>query len=242
MTCGIYKIENLINGKIYIGQSKHIEKRFQQHCICSSKSDLSSDIRKFGKDNFSFEILEECCESDLLQKESDYILRFNSLVPNGYNKAVFFGENLNLFFTNGFDTIRCVINDLKFSDLTIKEISEKYDMDLSFVYMINRGDNHRIDSEVYPLREVADMSKVSHFCKMCGCEIHTKSTFCVSCASVNQRRVERPRKEELILLIKTKTFVEIGKLYGVSDNAVRKWCKYYDLPFRKKDIKKYNVI
>jgi len=37
-------------------------------------------------------------------------------------------------------------------------------------------------------------------------------------------------------MIKTKSFVNIGKLYGVSDNAVRKWCKYYGLPYRKRDI------
>jgi predicted GIY-YIG superfamily endonuclease len=32
MSIGIYKIENLLNGKIYIGQSKHIETRWSEHC------------------------------------------------------------------------------------------------------------------------------------------------------------------------------------------------------------------
>lgn len=56
-------------------------------------------------------------------------------------------------------------------------------------------------------------------------------------SSMKQRKVERPSKELLYDLIKTKSFVEIGKTYNVSDKAIVKWCKYYKLPFRKKDIK-----
>jgi hypothetical protein len=43
----------------------------------------------------------------------------------------------------------------------------------------------------------------------------------------------------LIELIKSTPFLTIGKMYGVSDNAVRKWCRYYNLPYRKNDIKEY---
>jgi uncharacterized protein YjcR len=32
---------------------------------------------------------------------------------------------------------------------------------------------------------------------------------------------------------------KIGEQYGVSDNAVRKWCKHYNIPSTKKEIKKY---
>ena len=52
----------------------------------------------------------------------------------------------------------------------------------------------------------------------------------------NQRKVERPSKEELSQLLQGSNFSAIGRTYGVSDNAVRKWCKYYRLPHRKKDI------
>lgn len=53
----------------------------------------------------------------------------------------------------------------------------------------------------------------------------------------NQRRVERPNKEELETLIKEKPFTRIAEQYGVSDKAITKWCKYYGLPHRKKDIR-----
>ena len=56
----------------------------------------------------------------------------------------------------------------------------------------------------------------------------------------SQRKVERPNKEELEALIKEKPFTRIAEQYGVSDKAITKWCKYYGLPHRKKDIKAYN--
>lgn len=79
-------------------------------------------------------------------------------------------------------------------------------------------------------------------CIDCGKVIANKSIRCLKCNSEYQRKIERPTKEKLEYLIQTKPFLQIGKMYGVSDNAIRKWCRYYDLPFRKKDIKsKYNI-
>lgn len=57
-------------------------------------------------------------------------------------------------------------------------------------------------------------------------------------ASYKQRKVKnRPSKEELDKLTHNESFLEIGRRYGVSDNAVRKWCKQYGLEYRKKDMK-----
>ena len=47
-------------------------------------------------------------------------------------------------------------------------------------------------------------------------------------------------REELKKLIREESFVAIGKNFGVSDNAIRKWCINYNLPTRKKDIKSYS--
>jgi hypothetical protein len=79
-------------------------------------------------------------------------------------------------------------------------------------------------------------------CECCGKSFKTTTshdgTFCsTECSSKSQRRTERPTKEELYEMIKTKSFIQIGEYYGVSDNAIRKWCKAYELPYRKKDLK-----
>lgn len=58
----------------------------------------------------------------------------------------------------------------------------------------------------------------------------------VKCSSMTTRKVSRPTKTELEDLLKSHPMTIIGGMFGVSDNAVRRWCKSYDLPYRKKDI------
>ena len=48
-----------------------------------------------------------------------------------------------------------------------------------------------------------------------------------------------PRKEELIkTFLEQKSYVKTGKIYNVSDNAIRKWFKHYNLPLNKKELRK----
>jgi predicted nucleic acid-binding Zn ribbon protein len=84
-------------------------------------------------------------------------------------------------------------------------------------------------------------SHKTYVCIDCGKIISKGAERCVDCEK--ERRRKRPleiTREELKTLIRTKSFLEIGRMYGVSDNAIRKWCKKYDLPSRVKDIKTYS--
>lgn len=88
--------------------------------------------------------------------------------------------------------------------------------------------------------ETIKMKKKILYKDLCSfCNTHYKSItseMCVEC--YKNKRVEHiPPKEELEKLIGKMSFVKIGEMYGVSDNAVRKWCLRYDLPFRIKDLK-----
>ena len=51
------------------------------------------------------------------------------------------------------------------------------------------------------------------------------------------RKVVRPEKDELQRLIRTASFVQIGKTFGVSDNAVRKWCRSYGISLNARVLK-----
>lgn len=87
--CGIYKIENIVNGKVYIGQSVNIYNRWQNHKTKLKLNKhyntyLQNAWNKYGENNFNFEIVEICDESALSDKEIYYIDYFDSF-KNGYN-------------------------------------------------------------------------------------------------------------------------------------------------------------
>lgn len=70
-------------------------------------------------------------------------------------------------------------------------------------------------------------------CKNCGKRIQPKNSrqlYCKSsCAKESQRRVKRPNKQQLAKDIGSLSWTAIGRKYGVSDNAIRKWAKAYSL-------------
>lgn len=91
---GIYKITNNINNKVYIGQSINIEKRWREHkrrAFVQNKEYnkyLYNAFRKYGLDNFSFEIIIECPREQLNELECFYIRQYNSCNElYGYNET-----------------------------------------------------------------------------------------------------------------------------------------------------------
>lgn len=86
--------------------------------------------------------------------------------------------------------------------------------------------------------------KIKYACKDCGRGISKRGTRCVACANKHEaksRENAKPEKAQLINELKEKSFLQIGKDHGVSDNAVRKWCKSYGLPVKASEIKALTV-
>ena len=101
----IYKITNITNQKLYIGQAvSHIRKknkfvphgtngRFNKHVQEAlgnnntkySCRNLNNAIKKYGPNNFTLQLLYNCNLEDANKLESEEIIKHNSLVPNGYN-------------------------------------------------------------------------------------------------------------------------------------------------------------
>ena len=96
---GIYKVTNKVNNKSYIGQSIDILRRFKEHHTNpfeennpANKSIFYQAIRKYGIENFSFEILEECSIEELNEKEEYWIKYYNTYIGwencQGYNMTI----------------------------------------------------------------------------------------------------------------------------------------------------------
>lgn len=86
---------------------------------------------------------------------------------------------------------------------------------------------------------VQEKTYIKHYCSKCGKELYskTKSGLCTDCCHASRRTVERPDAVTLAQEIVETNFCAVGRKYGVSDNAIRKWCKSYGLPTTKNELK-----
>lgn len=84
-------ITNKVNGKIYIGQSIHIERRWKEHksrlnCDGHINKHLQLAWNKYGEENFIFSVIEECKAEQLDEREIYWISKLDAINPqNGYN-------------------------------------------------------------------------------------------------------------------------------------------------------------
>lgn len=241
MSCGIYKIENNINHKVYIGQSTNIELRWRHHRspdpTIRSIYPLYRAIDKYGIENFSFDIIEECKKEELDEKEIYWINFYNSF-NEGYNQtsggqgAKDSGRVLNL------EQVQEIRKELQSFNKTEKEIAKEYGVSENLIVGINTGYYWGDSNISYPIRK---QTKKLVFCQNCGAELKTyNASLCINCFHEKQRKVkERPSAEELtqILYENKGNFSLVGKMFNVSDNTIRKWCKSYNIPFHSSDYK-----
>lgn len=156
----IYCYTNLINGKVYIGQTNNIERRIREH-----KSNAFNDksvnynniihkaFRKYGYENFSIDILEtleNASREEVNEREIYWIKEKHSLISeNGYN--VLEGGR------NGYQ--KSLLSQEQIADIKqmIKKktpydnICKKYSISKTFVSDINNGRFFHNDQEIYPL-------------------------------------------------------------------------------------------
>jgi hypothetical protein len=101
----IYKITNIVNQKVYIGQAvshilrnnkliphgtygrfkKHLQEALGNNCTKYNCRNLNNAIKKYGESNFSLQLLQNCKLEDANRIETEEIIKHNSLAPSGYN-------------------------------------------------------------------------------------------------------------------------------------------------------------
>ena len=88
----VYSIKCLINNKVYIGQTiRPIEQRFKRHLNDALNNILDTHfaraIRKYGKENFIIEQIDEAQTQDELNQKEQYWIRYYNSVEEGYNET-----------------------------------------------------------------------------------------------------------------------------------------------------------
>ena len=131
--CGIYEIRNNINNKKYIGSSKYINKRFNQHLVNLRKKIhgnqyLQNAFDKYGEENFSFNILEECSINELLIIEQQYLDKDKDL----YNIAPASGGDLLSNHPNREEILkqRSISLKLKYKKMSSLQRKQRFSMPL----------------------------------------------------------------------------------------------------------------
>ena len=121
MKIGVYKIVNP-NGRVYVGSSKNIEKRWELYkkLKCKSQRRLYNSFIKYGIENHKFSILIECCVNEMLEYEHLYGLHYNVLGRKGLNcELPRFKDNKQLFSDETRQKMREAKQGIKLSEESI---------------------------------------------------------------------------------------------------------------------------
>lgn len=125
---------------------------------------------------------------------------------------------------NGWTIYRIMYNDN--NEGTVKKF-------LNFLHSMVK--NKQMGNKVYRYSEIKNHNKKRNYkkCPVCGKSILISSKRCVRCNMESKRKVERPDKETLEKEVKENSFLALSRKYGVSDNAIRKWCVGYGINYKK---------
>lgn len=244
---GIYKITNLINGHSYIGQSVNIEQRWKNHRVASNNPNdrgyeypLYRAMRKYGQDSFSFEVLEECSQEILNEREVWWIEKLKPVYnQTAGGKQTITWKKLTPSQVQQIQTI--LIND-KEGQISHIKLANQYNVHPSTIQGINAGRSWFNEKLTYPLHYSKftpnNPNPTSKYrCCDCGIKISKNSIRCNKCEAKHRTKEVPISREKLKELIRTTPFTKIGEQFNVSDNAIRKWCDKYNLPRKAREIK-----
>ena len=180
----VYKIENKINKKIYVGQTNNLDRRMQEHKHDERNNHpIHNAIKKYGWENFEVSVLYYGVNYN--EKEKEYIKLYKSNRKEyGYNITAggqdSSGENNPqsklsqsdvyqiISDLKGNNSIECIAKKYRTTVKTIRNINagiswrigslegiaDMFNIKPYIVLNINKGNTYRLDSEIYPIREI----------------------------------------------------------------------------------------
>lgn len=232
--CGVYKITNKNNGKIYIGSSKNIYKRWKHHVYELNNNKhinyyLQNAWNKYGKNSFIFEIQEICDENCVREREQYYIDIYNccdreigyNIVPKvdmsemshetkekigKANIGKNIGEKMGL---NKYSekTILQIISDLMDKNNTYQTIAIKYDIPIqSIIAIANKNEWTYLTKDITFPKRISSRQK----------------------SNITENDLENI----IIMLLDNKSNIEISNSLSIPAHVIsnirtkRSWCDY----------------
>ena len=165
------------------------------------------------------------------------------LCPNCHSQtATYAGSNTKLNIDKYLEetTYTKLLRDFKDDTLSLKEVYQRNEVTETILKRVlqEKGlSTRRADHGIQYKRPKMRNKNTLKRCVDCKVNVSRKATRCKKCAGKHKGDTvwwvkERPTAGELYQLLLTQTFIEVGAMYGVSDNAVRKWCKGYGIPYK----------
>lgn len=160
----IYKITNLVNGKVYIGQTTNYNRRFSEHKKMGyGKEDskyLYNAMSHYGIENFKFEVIEKC--ENYNEREKYWIKHYNSycgaeggwgynMTEGGEEPPLHIKEN-SPFATHSQEDVNKVIDLIQNTKISFIDIAKMTNYDASSIKRINEGKLWHDNNLKYPLR------------------------------------------------------------------------------------------
>ena len=170
----IYIIKNKVNDKVYIGQTiREVEERFKQHMKPSNSKyhyKIYQAIFEIGKENFYYEILEECIPINELNNREIYWIAYYDSYKNGYNsnrggtgedsRKIEDIEYVINKINNG-STYEELANELNVSSATIYRALKKYNKTYREVHKIDKEKIIELYLDYYTYKELAEIVGVN---------------------------------------------------------------------------------
>ena len=238
---GIYKITNKINGKIYIGQSVDIYRRWKDEktrAFNQNSSEYNTKksraFRKYGLENFLFEVVEECSKEQLDEKERFWINKYDSYT-NGYNETLG-GQDAVTSNKITEDILNQIINLLIENLLTEQDIADKYSLSVGIISEINQGKAWKQEGLQYPLRTRVNNGKK---CPHCGKCIDRHASVCRDCYTKQAFSGHQPSKEELkeFINLYKGNITKISEHFNISRSPIKRLISLYSLEDYLQEIK-----
>jgi group I intron endonuclease len=215
---GIYAIENIATGEVYVGQSRNIPNRYQQHLSMLERGEhhsikLQKDYNKVGVEGFTLKVLELCSEEELDEKEQYWIQRLNA-----YNKGYNMRNQTEL--RNNYDAFQSRIAEALFNHFEEAcrqlglTMTEAIPMLIEQSIKKTKRDAEFLQSLLDSYDDVEEVIRVERRTVQTTEEIVERRS--------GTKRKDLSEKEVKEIFFAKGSNVEVGKRFGVSAETVRR--------------------